>query len=345
MRTRTFLVVWIFIEIASIQSFAVSDDAPRDLPATDTLQAVLDHIHTHAATVAWRNGSFKDEAIEAWLKKLVGRIAKEAEQPDLKLPVTFADVRPAPDGRQALQNVLIVGQTIRRPSTSFQNSVLLADGSVEVEGLRGCVVVARGAVHVRMVSEYSVIASGAFVKITLIDGDPRNPANGSLIATRGWADVGTPHGSLIAALQGVSISRTAGSGTVLINTPPPDMTRALGGRGNDLKSLKITDLSLEPLRQPSHTGTMAFLGAVRGERTLVRNLGGPIVREQKEMAPVSAVIRYEGRRYVADLDQPIVDEAGQPVVALQDWKLTFVDEKIAILSSDISDAVLRLASK
>jgi hypothetical protein len=50
----------------------------------------------------------------------------------------------------------------------------------------------------------------------------------------------------------------------------------------------------------------------------------------------------QDRRYVADLNEPIVDEAGQPVEALRDWKVTCIGDSVAILSTASADAVVRV---
>ena len=63
------------------------------------------------------------------------------------------------------------------------------------------------------------------------------------------------------------------------------------------------------------------------------------------MAACENVLELPGRRYVADLGQPIVDEAGAAVEPLQGWKLTFATDKFAILSRDRSDALVEVAAK
>jgi hypothetical protein len=89
-----------------------------------------------------------------------------------------------------------------------------------------------------------------------------------------------------------------------------------------------------------------FIGAVHRQITIPPRL--PVVVPQAirtEIAPVAAVFRHDGRRYVAEHGQPIFDESGNPVTALRDWRLTFVDDKVAIFSSDDVDIVLDAAAK
>src|SRR5690349_20105671 len=156
--------------------------------ASDTLQSVLDRVHEHAAQNARRQDGWKDDKIEAWLDKLTGKIAKAADFPEWKLPVRLADVKPVEDltGR-TFNQALLVGKNFHLPSVQLRNSVILADGNVDVGGLEGCVVVARGAASAAR-STWSVIVAGAYVKVGT-DGQPSKSDNGSLIATRGWANV------------------------------------------------------------------------------------------------------------------------------------------------------------
>src|SRR5262245_42353030 len=76
-------------------------DVPRSpVSQEDTLQAVLDRIHAHAASDDWKKGDFKDDAIEKWVDNLVSKIAKAAEFPELKTPVRLSNVTPL-DPKQA----------------------------------------------------------------------------------------------------------------------------------------------------------------------------------------------------------------------------------------------------
>jgi hypothetical protein len=54
------------------------------------------------------------------------------------------------------------------------------------------------------------------------------------------------------------------------------------------------------------------------------------------------VFRHGGRRYVAALDQPILDEAGQPVEALRDWQVTLITERVAVFSNATRDICVSL---
>ena len=60
------------------------------------------------------------------------------------------------------------------------------------------------------------------------------------------------------------------------------------------------------------------------------------------MCPVE--ISHDGKRYVADLNKPIVDEAGNAVASLDRWKATFVGDETAVLSNGRVDVPFRLPS-
>ena len=58
-----------------------------------------------------------------------------------------------------------------------------------------------------------------------------------------------------------------------------------------------------------------------------------------------AVLRFADRRYVADLDQPIVDEAGRAVEGLEGWKLNYAGDELAVFARGDAEAVVRLKEK
>src|SRR5947208_2661940 len=134
-------IPWLVLLILiGISATATRAEIPRIDLKQDTLQAVLDRIHDHAANDAWKQGGFKDDAIEKWLERLVGSVAKAAEFPELKLPVRLTDVKPPPPENPAgkprgrsLSGALIVAKDADLKTAMLRDSVILADGAVEVE--------------------------------------------------------------------------------------------------------------------------------------------------------------------------------------------------------------------
>ena len=108
-----FLVGWLWLASGRPLLAEVPQNAP---PQKDTLQAVLDRIHDHAAGDAWQKEGWKDDAIEAYLDKLVATIAAATENKDLKLPVRRADVKP-PDPNQRVpfqhEGQLLIGKDLK----------------------------------------------------------------------------------------------------------------------------------------------------------------------------------------------------------------------------------------
>jgi hypothetical protein len=323
-----------------ISSGSARAEVPRKPPPPgDTLQAVLDSIHNHAAGEAWKEPGWKDAAIEAWLDKLVGSVAKAADYPDLKLPMRFANVKAGdqPMGR-TLSGALLVGKDIDLKTTSLRNCIILADGNVDISGADNCVIVSRGTVAVHSISQLSVIVAGTLVKLQL-DGRPNNDA-GSLVVSRGWVDMGrSSYGTMVAAHEGVHAGRF--QGTIFINMPVPPAR--LDPRGaNASRSLSVNDLPLERLPVHALSEKITLLGVLHGKLEQPAGFGGVALAGRLVSGPMGIVFRFESRKYVAELGQPIVDESGKPVEALRHWKLTQVAGKVAVLSGAEADAVVHI---
>ena len=332
---RTFLLDVVII--GSLLAGIARGEIPRKDPSPgDTLQAVLDRIHNHAAGEAWKEPGWKDDAIEAWLDKLVGSVAKAAEIADLKLPVRLAEVKAGdPMPARLVRNQLIVGRDINLRGLSVHDSIILADGSVEVESVRGSVIVARAAITVSGLSAYSVFVGGAYVRVAQFDGEPNKTYNGSLIASRGWADIETAYGTIVAASKGATIRRIHSA--TFINAPVPDQIRPIAPNAAP-RSVKVPELQLESLPLHPLAAEIDIVGVVCTEPAPV----GRVSILRKNLVPVGLVFRHSGRRIIADLAQPIVDDVGNPIEALRDWKLTYVNENLAIFSSGPTDAVVRI---
>jgi len=312
--------------------------AQQPAPMLQPLQAVLDRIHNHAAGDKWRQDGFADSLIEDWLEQLVGSIATAADLPDLKLPVRLADVQaadPAPGG--AFSKTLIVGKDIDLKSAQLRESIVLADGKVNLNRAEGCVIVARGAVNID-VSEYCAIVSGVFVDIARLDGQPGNTSNGSVIVSRGWASVQSAYGSLIAAPEGISISGS--HGVQFVNAVLVGRDR--GGS----RTLRVPDLPLEPLPAHPLAQALKFQGIVRadGGKYSVRT---PVIAADgsETSGHLGIVFRHGDCRYVAEIAKPILDEAGQPVEALRDWQLSLISETVAIFSNATTDVPVPLEGR
>jgi hypothetical protein len=311
-------------------------------PPRVNLQGVLSRIRQHAADDAWRKQGLADAQIEGWLDKLAGSIATAAKMPELKVPVRLADVRPidAAPSRTVSQR-LLVGQNLDLKDVRLQNSIVLADGNVAIESAEGCVIVARGAVRLQQ-SSYCVIVSGLCVEVSS-DGQPNDTANGSIIATRGWASLRIAYGSFVAAPEGATVESPRDVFIVNAAIASGEFESA------SAKTLQVPDLPLEPLAENPLRAQLKVLGIVRPDTAPIVRAGPPFGRPRGGAPPPPAdlgiVVRFGGRRYLAAIGQPILDEAGRVVEPLRDWQLATLTDSLAIFSSSASDLALRLPGR
>jgi hypothetical protein len=309
-----------------------SGEIPREPPVQgDTLQGVLDRIHDHAQNDQWRQGGWQDAKIEAWLDRLVAAVARGADLPELNLPVRQADLQPADPARLIMQpGSLVIGKDFKR-ILGARNSLILADGHIELGIPRDCVIVARGAVSVSG-ARNCVIVSGTYVTSSH-DGEPGN-GGGSILVSRGWMDVQSAHGSVLVAGEGLTTQRSEGA--LFVNRPIPDAFDRFP-RHNGSRSIKVLDLPLEPLPVHPLAAKIKLLGMIQGTVDPLEP------RLSSRMQPVAgAVFRFADRRYVADLNEPIVDEAGEAVETLKDWELTYATDRLAVFGKGDAQAIVRL---
>ena len=294
---------------AAVQS--ARGEVPRNsAPDKDTLQAVLDRIHTHAEGNAWQTAGFRDEAIEGWLDKLLAKVTTAAEIPPLKLPVRLSDVSaPKDPGRQTLHDkTLIVGKHVE--VFFLRNSILWADGNAEVGHAQNSVILARGAVSVSN-ARNCVIVTGIAVEAAH-DGENLAGANASVMVTRGAANLSFAWGTKIAAPEGVTVSNPQNA--LFLNGPVPKSDDRSGCR-----SVQVGDFGLGTIRRHPLAAQIIPIGFVQ---------------------PKGLVFRFDGKRYVAEVGQPITDEAGAELAALKGWQVSFATGKLAVFSrADIDFAV------
>src|SRR5262245_33678958 len=151
---RRFSVAVLVCACAALVPVLFAEESPK----AAILQDILDRIHQHAATDAWRQQGWKEEAIEAWLDGATAAIRKAAQRPNLKLPVRIADVAPTDFTTEAAADrVIVVGNNITLSRRNLRNSIVLADGNVEVGNIDHCVVIARGVVTAKQSTESVIV--------------------------------------------------------------------------------------------------------------------------------------------------------------------------------------------
>jgi hypothetical protein len=337
------LLVLIFTALALlvVEPAATRGEIPREaLPYDDTLQMVLDRIHEHAKDEAWRAPGWKDDKIEAWLDKLVAAIAKGTERPELKLPVRMADLEPGDPVRPLMNSCRLV---LRGSQTVLiaRNSLILADGNLELMSPQDSIIVARGVVKTSG-ARNCVIVAGSYIG-TEYDGEPGGRGGGSLLVTRGMIDTRTAYGSTLIAGLGTNVERSEGA--IFVNQPVPVELQPFQ-RHQEPRSVEIANLPLEPLPKVPLAEKLILLGTVVTPPPPPQPLAGgrlPLPRPTSRSGNFTgAVFRFDKQRYVAEINEPIVDQAGQPVEALAGWELSFATDRVALFSREGSDALVRM---
>ncbi len=287
---------------------AAAGDIERDPPPQETLQVVLDRIHTHAAGTTWKEAGWTDAAIEGWLEKVLKQLS-EATGKELKPPVALQDVRAAGDNEQILRGHLRIGKKIT--ASTVENSILLADGNVQVSILRNSIVIARGIATTSTI-ENSILIAGRYARAST-DRITAGKSSGSILLSRGYADVGFARGTTICAPLGVEVSLAQDAtffNSKLTRAATQQNVKNIRG-----KSLPLGEPPVSPLEKQ-----MELIGYVSG--------------------PQGALFRFAGRRLFAEKDQPIVDERGEPVKELAGWTLSHVDTRMALFTSGEQEACL-----
>ena len=214
-----------------------------------------------------------------------------------------------------------------------------------VDSIRNSVVIARAQIS-SSISQASILVAGHIS--AELDGDVQNTANGSLLLSRGWADIRSGHGTMVAAPEGIGgANELRLGGLTFINAPAPQAPAAFPGAlaaamglGSS-RSVKVPDLPLGPLPVHPLAGRIEMNGILHGPPTDK----SPTAIRLHALAPRGIVFRFQDRVHVAELNQPIVDEDANAVEGLRGWKLACMNEKMALLVGPQANAVLRLEKK
>ena len=284
---------------------------------------VIDHIRAAEASGAWMKAGWREAVIEQALAGIIEQMNQAAGRKDLALPVALANLRAGDfQGRgDHLRNALWV---CRGGSVSLaEQSMILADGNVDVAFANDCVIVARGAVEIAHGAN-NVVLAGQYINVSH-DGRPlrpgRGPAPSSLLVSGGYVDVAHAMGTVVSAPRLVSIADA--EGVTLVNCPKADL--------------------------PRHPGIPAGWASVNAEGV---TLAPPAVKDNPLAGKldVTQVVRVDdaSRRFVvidrggAELvlrpGAEIRDGAGRPVPELSGWHLTFVADEFALFSRGNEDA-------
>ncbi|MCI0359091.1 MAG: hypothetical protein L0211_11485 [Planctomycetaceae bacterium] len=310
-------VITLFLGLLVAEGSALAADKERNpKPDPNSLGMMVERIRGHASKDEWREAGWSDPTLEKWLETTVAALGALDGKGDYKLPVKMAEARaadPMAFRRPGEGTSLVVGTNVKL--THCDRYFVLADGNAEVSFARNCVIVARGVVSISHCSN-SVVVSGTAVEIGHENG-LRDAGPGSMVLCRGRVDIAHSRGTFILAHEGATVSHA--NGTTFVG-PEPKTSH----RDATCKVIKSPlGFPVEPRPADPLESKIEVLGAVK---------------------PRGLVFRFAGKRYVADLAEPIVDESGLAVAALAAWKVTFVGDEFAALSNGRVDVPLKLPS-
>jgi hypothetical protein len=160
-----------------------------------------------------------------------------------------------------------------------------------------------------------VVVSGTLVEISHDGNGLGGMRSGSVVLSRGPVDIAHATGTMLFAHDGATISHAHGA--TFIDT----FVQTGGGREGCKEAKLPAEVRLEPRTKHELESKIAVIGAVK---------------------PKGIVFRFEKKRYVAELNAPIGDEAEQPVAALKDWQLVLVGDSWAVMTDGAVDLPLRL---
>jgi hypothetical protein len=312
-----------------------------------SLPDVLAHVRTIAGGEAWRKEGWGDPVVEGWLAAVVTAVREAGHGQDLADPVKFAAVkgRAGPDDLRiplgprveaveaGPQTLLVSPKNVRAEHVG--GVVMLVDGDVQLGFAENCTVFATGSVYVAHGSG-NVIVAGHFIHVSH-DGSersglamrgrmaaraaqagrpvpvPPDPARGrplppaSLLLTSGTLDFSHAGGAVCGAAN--HVEGGFAWGCVFLNSPGVTVSHDNGGA-----TLRTDKVALGPPPRPHPLEADLRLHAAPGGHT--------------------AIFWHKNRRYVAEVNRPITNEAGGPVPDLEGWVLTMAADDFAILSND-----------
>jgi hypothetical protein len=265
--------------------------------AEDSFSGVLGRVRRAAAGREWQEAGWADHVIERWADRVADGVREATNSEAARVPVRFADVNnlgvAVPGNR--LAGALVVAQNV---DVDFaERSIILADGNANIGFANDCLVIARGAVRIAH-GRGNLVAAGHFIHVSH-DGDHRDATKGSLLVSGAVLDVSHASGSVCAAPELIRIGHANNCHSV--NSPKREISHQ--------KNCK--EAKAEGLKLPAAGAAHPLAGQVR-MKWIVQGRG--------------VVLGFNGRRYVADLGKPIVDEAGAAVAGLEGWTVSFVDE-------------------
>jgi hypothetical protein len=274
---------------------------------------------------AWLKKDWKPNDLQADLSRILEEANAASGRKDLKAPVEFADVAPAPlraGGPPVLKGGLLVAREVE--FAFADNSIVLATGSIRISHASNCVFIAGGAVNVDHCRN-SVVVAGSWIQMAF-DGDPGAmraaraggppvPPNASLLLAGGVINVSHLNGSVCAA-NTVRVSHTSGSTFLGVRSLAAEHAQQV---------IEVKDAKLPSAPQPQPN-------PLRGKVTIVQ-----VVEPRDDGKGALAIAHIRGGpEVVIRPGQPIRDGNGEPDAELKGWTLSFVGNGLALFTKEES---------
>jgi hypothetical protein len=186
-------------------------DEYRRLPVL-RLETILDGVRRACGSAAWQRIGWRDYRLEFALDELIYRVKRATEQPGLKLPVRFGNLRAGVADNA--KEVLTATRSIKLRSAT--RCLFLVDGEVELVSATECLILATGKVNVGYGRSNVILAGGAIEGTeNMRQGDDKP---GPSLRISGTAlSISNSSNLIFAAPEGVEASSVQNS--VLLNSP------------------------------------------------------------------------------------------------------------------------------
>jgi hypothetical protein len=296
-------------------------DSPAPRPAPSEFDKMISRIRSAEADRAWQRPGWKDDVIEATLKKAIAAAKTSAERESLKLPIDFTDVKPFPPNVELgflVNNLVVAAGTV--DVAHANKSIFLVDGNIRIAHAYDCVVVARGFADLSH-CERCVVIAGHHINVSFdgIIGDG-GPSMTSLFISGRSIGIAHAEGTICSAPEWVSVSHAKNMD--FLASPNRDISHHEG--------CKFKDKANSPLAMALPMDVPASLFKVR-----------QVCDAESDPARQLVTVEKNGLEYVLRLGSKITDEKGQPIPSWDKWSVSFISERIVLFSDGQSDMSAR----
>lgn len=311
------LVVF-FVQSALAGGPAMSANSARELL---TFDAVLEEIRDAQQTGVWNSPDWKPSVASCYLNYLIAEVRQATERDDLKLPIDFSNLKPAPLNRNLLSEHgrlhVVKDANLRHPCCSL----VLADSQVSIDFAENCIIIARGAVHVRS-SKNSIILAGHYVEasdcatrqpFSRHEWTAAMPLTTNLIMSGDVLHVSSAERCICCGLNGLEFTWRPDTETIALNSPPFAVKHFFPREDEpvEIKTIRAPRLPFSPTLKPTRLDRKLQL--VDTERRCV-------------------VVRELGVEYRLQSGAPVTDAKGRPFPGLEEWKLSYVGVDYALFT-------------